>query len=120
MIGIQILLITALILFAFSIILVNPGNLKIQASKKILGIIFVFLAIFFVLFPEKSNQLAHSLGVTRGADLLLYLVVLCFIFVTLSFYLHIKEQQNEIFKLARKIAILESQKETDKSRKNAK
>lgn len=107
MIVIQILLIAGFLVLLLAL-LTNPRNLKIQAGKKILGILFIVAAVFFIIFPDKSNDIAHFVGVGRGADLLLYILILSFIFVTLSFYLRIKEEQNRTVKIARKIAILEA------------
>jgi hypothetical protein len=113
--------IQALLILGFAVLLIlllsNPRNLKIQAGKKILGVLFVVAAVFFVVFPEISNDIAHFVGVNRGADLLLYLLTLSFIFVTLSFYLRINQEQNQTVKLARKIAILEAQQRAAKRKK---
>lgn len=107
MIAIQVLLIAGFIVLLIKLLL-SPSNLKTQAGNKALGTLFVLLAIFFITFPEKSNEVAHLVGVSRGADLLLYMLTLGFIFVSLSFYLRLKQKQNHIVKLARKIAILET------------
>lgn len=107
MITIQLFLTIGFVIL-LGIFLLNPLNLKIRAWKKILGVLFVIVAIYFVLFPESANELANLVGVQRGADLLLYVLVLCFIFVTLNFYLNIREINNVQVKLARKLAILEA------------
>jgi hypothetical protein len=104
---IQALLIVGVLLFLI-FFLANPRNLKIQASKKILGVIFVLIAVFFILFPNSSNRLAHLVGVGRGADLMLYILVLAFIFVTLNSYIRMRQEEVRTTTLARKIAILEA------------
>lgn len=119
MIAIQALLIVGFVALLM-IFLTNPGSLKIQAGKKILGIVFVAAAVFFVLFPERSNDIANALGVKRGADLLLYILALSFIFVTLSFFIRIKAEQDRTVKLARKIAILEANQRQDRHSKPSK
>lgn len=119
MIAIQVLLIVGFITLLM-VFLANPGSLKIQAGKKILGILFVAAAIFFVLFPERSNDIANALGVKRGADLLLYILTLSFIFVTLSFFIRLKAEQDKTVKLARKIAILEANQVQGKRHKSSK
>lgn len=67
-----------------------------------------------VLFPEATNKLAHIFGIGRGADLLLYLLALAFIASTLTNYLHQQEQRDAIFRLARKIAIIEALDDSNK------
>ena len=37
--------------------------------------LFFALGVFFVLFPETTNKIAHWVGVSRGADLLFFLEV---------------------------------------------
>lgn len=56
---------------------------------------------------------AKYLGVGRGADLLLYFLTLSFLFMVISVYLTFIEQQEKIVKLARKIALLEKQIDSD-------
>lgn len=107
MIAIQIILIAGfctLLLFFLG----NPKNLRIQAWKKIFGLMFIVIAIFFVIFPDISNSIAHSVGVSRGADLMLYILILAFVFVTINMYIRIQQDENKIDTLARKLAITEA------------
>jgi len=113
MILIQVVLIAAFILLLLKF-LANPNSYQIKAWKKIIGILFVFLAIMAVLFPDLLNHIAHFFGVGRGADLLLYLVTLAFIFVVFSQYVSSKQEQKRLVKLARKLALLETELKSKK------
>ncbi len=107
MIVIQIILVTGFLVFLFRI-LMNPRSYQLKAWTKIFAILFTFVAILAILFPDTTNHLAKWVGVSRGADLLLYLLTLAFIFLILHTYVQEKRQQKEIVVLARKIAIIEA------------
>lgn len=104
-------------MFKFQIILVacvvilllrflgNPTSSKTQAWKKLLGVGFSLLALIIILLPELANKAAHLLGIGRGADLLLYLLTIAFIFSSISAYITSKKQQADIVKITRKLAI---------------
>jgi len=70
--------------------------------------------IFFVLDPEVTNQLAHFLGIGRGADLIFYLAILAFGYITLLLYSKIKKLEHQLTQIVRKQS-LESIKLSDKN-----
>jgi len=106
------MIIKVILAFAITFIalwfLINRNTYKARAWKKIAMIIFTILAVIVVWFPNTSNTIAHKVGVGRGADLLLYLLALAFIFSTLSLYIKHKEDQRHIVILARRIALIEA------------
>jgi small membrane protein len=81
-------------------------------DKLFIGLLLV-LGIFFVLYPEVTNQLAHFLGIGRGADLIFYLAILGFGYLTLVLYSKIKKLEDQLTKIIRKQS-LESINLTDK------
>ena len=107
MILIQVILITGFLVF-LSRILINPRSYQLKAWTKIFAILFALTAILAILLPDTTNHLANWVGVGRGADLLLYLLAVSFIFLILHIYVQEKRQQKEIVLLARKIAIMEA------------
>lgn len=107
MIWIQFVLIVG-ILFALLKFLTTTQTNKTKAWKKIIGILFTIVAIVIVLFPETANDVAHLVGVSRGADLLLYLLTLTFIFSSIDLYLKFQTDQKRLVELVRKVAILEA------------
>jgi hypothetical protein len=118
MIAIQIILIIGFLVFLFRV-LANPASYQLRAWTKILAILFVVVAIVTVISPNITNTIAHWVGVSRGADLLLYLLTLAFIFVLFSSYLSEKRLQRRMVTLARKIAILEANQAAEKPRKHS-
>ena len=107
MILIQAVLILGFLAFLFRV-LVNPASYQLRAWIKILVTLFVLLATVTVIFPDMTNTIAHWVGVSRGADLLLYLLTMAFIFSIFHSYLQEKRSQKRIVLLARKLAILEA------------
>jgi hypothetical protein len=99
------------IILAIVIALVTLGNRSTHSGKAWKKIALVFLAIGMVvavLFPDTTNDLAHLVGVGRGADLLLYVTVVAFILYVLNSYLHQQDQRDALYRLARKIAIVDA------------
>jgi hypothetical protein len=79
-----------------------------QASKKI-GLLLLFIAmVIAILFPNITNDLAHLVGVGRGADLLLYVLTLAFIAYVLNAYLRQQAERDKLFRLARKVALMDA------------
>lgn len=81
--------------------------LQRQKSRLIsLGISIVSVpGIYFVLFPENANQLAHLVGVGRGADLILYCWLVISLIVSLNLQLKILQLQGLITDLAREMTL---------------
>lgn len=107
MILIQLVLIVAILLLA-AYLVKSRNSSKAKAYKKILLLLFVPVAIIFILFPNLASDIAHFLGVGRGADLLLYSITLVLIFVLFNNYLKDRDSQRRVVGMARKIAILEA------------
>lgn len=116
MILIQVILIVGFLILLYRV-LANPESYRLGAWLKILASLFVLVAIITVLFPNSTNTLAHALGVSRGADLLLYLLTLAFIFAMFNSYIRGKRQERRVVLLARKIAILEANVRNAKGKK---
>lgn len=60
-----------------------------------------------VVFPNIVNDLAQSVGVGRGADLLLYAFIIVFIGQSLSNARKQRKQDAQLTELARKFALLD-------------
>ena len=79
-----------------------------RAWKKLALLFLVIAMVVAVLFPDSTNDLAHFVGVGRGADLLLYVVTLAFIMNVLNSYLQQQVEKDNLFRLARKLALFEA------------
>ena len=104
---IQVITVIAALLLAFYAL--NRRNTHSgKASKKIALVLLALAMIVAVLFPGTTTTVANMLGIGRGADLLLYSTVLVFIFYALNNYLKQQDQRDMLFRLARRLAVLEA------------
>lgn len=105
--GIQILLLTGIILLSLYFIF----RLQRSVLDILLLVIMSCTGIFFIVVPETTNKIAHAIGVGRGADLIFYLSILLFWFVCLKLYSKIRRMERMITEIIRTNAILNA-KET--------
>ncbi|MGD0166187.1 MAG: DUF2304 domain-containing protein [Gaiellaceae bacterium] len=107
MIVVQILLIGGIVA-VFGWFLIHPRSYRVKAWIKILTALFTALAVVVIISPRTSSGIAHLVGVGRGADLLLYVLAVAFIFVILNLYNGSREDEKKFVALARKVALLEA------------
>jgi len=104
---IRILLLSALALLGWRVFL--------KRTRLPVHIIVVFtllaLAGAAVLFPDVTNDIAHVVGVGRGADLIMYMLHVGLLFVIIHYYTKFVELQQQITHLVREIALLRRQVE---------
>jgi hypothetical protein len=69
--------------------------------------VFVLLAVgaAAVILPESTNDIAHAVGVGRGADLVMYVSIVAILFVLVHYYTKFVELQQQITTLTRELAI---------------
>lgn len=79
-----------------------------RAWKKIAAVLFVVIALLSIFFPTVSDRIAHTVGVGRGADLILYMLLLAFMFISVNTYLKFRDYDDQITTLARRLAIEEA------------
>jgi hypothetical protein len=104
---IKVVLIIAIALIAL-VAMRTPQGARHLAVRRIAMLAFVLFAVTSVIVPDVWNTLANALGVGRGTDLLLYLLVLVFLGYTASSYLRFRGLETQITQLARRIALDEA------------
>ncbi len=93
-------------IFALVIYLVRSRrSAQTQAWAKVGFVLFVLAGVYAVLRPDDTTVVAHWLGVARGTDLMLYVLIIAFSFSTLSTYLRFKDLELRYARLARAIAL---------------
>ena len=98
--GIQVLLIGGVVaIFLYYIFRLRNALFDLLAISLFSGV-----AIFFILFPEFTNEIAGRLGVGRGADLLFYSCILFFLFVVLKLFARIRRLEQTLTDLVRQQA----------------
>ena len=78
---------------------------KSRYISRVLAVVAV-AGIYFVLVPERTNQLAHLVGIGRGADLVLYCWLVISLIVSVNLQFKILKLQESITELARQVALL--------------
>lgn len=101
---IQIFLLLAVVGLALYF-LSNRRKARAKAGVKIGFVIFVLASVYAVLRPDDLTIVAKWVGVSRGTDLLLYLLVIAFMFTTMSTYIRFREQELRYARLARAVAL---------------
>jgi small membrane protein len=103
------MLIKALLILAVLVLLVfflrNHGTSRSGATVKLGFALFVALGVLAVLLPDQVSRLAQMVGVGRGTDLVLYMLVVAFGFATINTYLRFKELELRYARLARAVAL---------------
>jgi hypothetical protein len=75
------------------------------AVRRLLSALFVLVAAASVIFPDAVTWLANRVGVTTGANLVLYGLVVVFLFVTIGLYQRIHVLESKLVSLSREIAL---------------
>ena len=101
---IQVLLIGS-IAALLAYLLRSRRSARSRAWVKVGYIAFVLAGVYAVLRPDDTTVVANWLGVKRGTDLMEYVLIIAFVFVTLSTYLRFKDIELRYARLARSVAL---------------
>jgi len=94
---------------AFAIFLMLPGRgARHVAIRRLVMVLVLALTVLAVVFPNTLNAVAHAVGIGRGADLLLYGLIVVFIGNTLLQQRRSHHLERQITLLARRQAIVEA------------
>lgn len=105
---IQILLLIAA--FALLVLFVrNRHGVRVAAGKRVALVVFALLNVYAVIRPDDLTTVAKLVGVGRGTDLLLYMLVVGFLSVTLNQYLRFQGVDHRLTELARVLAVREAE-----------
>ena len=103
---VQVLLIA--VVFVVAARLFRSRGARAQAIRRLGLIAFVAFAVVSILFPDLWTRIAQNLGVGRGADLVLYSLVVAFLSFTVTTYLRFRDLETRYTRLARRIALSEA------------
>ena len=84
------------------------ARVGIRAGIKIAAVVLAVVGAAAVVDPALTQDLANIVGVTRGTDLMLYVLVVVFAFSYTSMYLRFKEHEARLAKIVRAQAIFEA------------
>lgn len=94
-----------LIIAVAGTLFIRGGGARHQALRRILMAIFLLAAASSIFFPQAWTWVANLFGIGRGADLLLYLLVLAFFAFMASTHRKFRQFEKSMTELARQLAI---------------
>ena len=100
----QVLAVLAIAFAAF--FMLRSGGARHQAIRRILMLLFIVGAALSVFVPEVWTRLVNLVGIARGADLLLYFLVLTFLGFVATTYRRFRKLEKDVTELARELALL--------------
>lgn len=98
---IQWVLVSGLLLFLFYALLQRGKSRLVNLAIAVTSI----AGIYFVLFPDQTNELARWMGVGRGADLILYCWLVISLIVSVNLQFKIMGLQEMLTDLTRELAL---------------
>ena len=104
---IKVLLITSSLLLLV-ILFRHRQRVALRAGSRIAAIGLFIAAVASIADPDIPQAAAERLGVARGTDLLLYLLVVVFALSTMGLYFRLRETDHRVRQLARALAIEET------------
>jgi len=95
-------IVVIILLLALSL---RGGGARQQALRRVFMVLFVAVAAVALIFPQTLTWVANLLGIGRGADLLLYLLVLVFLGFVASSYRRFRHLETDTTRVARRMAL---------------
>lgn len=83
----------------------NRRTARAKAWVKIGFVVFVVFMVYGIIRPQDLTWVANQIGVGRGTDLVLYVLIVGFAFTTISTYIRFREHELRFARLARVIAL---------------
>jgi len=97
-------------LFAFSRALLRFKDRKISAKEFTAWTILWAAAIVVILLPGTTFFFANILGITRGADFVVYVSIIALFYLVFRLYVKIDGVERNLTKLVREISISKGKK----------
>lgn len=86
----------------------RPRRAGLRPHLRFLSLGALCLAMLAILFPDVTTRISHLLGVGRGVDLILYLMIVFLLFVVTGLRLRLGQVQRNLTLLTRQIAFLQA------------
>jgi hypothetical protein len=111
-------IIAVLIIGIAGLLLVRGSGQGHQALRRLMMALFIAAAATSVFFPESWTWVANRVGVGRGTDLLLYLLVLVFIGFVATTYRRFRYLEDKITQLSREFALDNAERPRESPKKS--
>jgi hypothetical protein len=109
------IIITVLVVLALVVVVSKKRQNKMTLTQA--GAWFVMWLVVLIVFwyPESTNYLASTLGIGRGADLIIYVAILAMFYMMFRMYLRVDKLNSDITEVVRKVGIDKANINKDKS-----
>jgi hypothetical protein len=104
---VQVALVLAVIIVSLALMR-GGSNARHLAIRRIMLVLFAFLAALSIFFPELLTRVARLLGIGRGTDLVLYGLIVSFLVFMATTYQRFRHMESTLTKLSRRIALDET------------
>ncbi len=101
---IQVILVLATVALG-AVVLRGGATNRHLATRRLLCCGLVLGGLVSVVWPDSLSWAADQVGVARGADLFLYVMVMVFLFTTVSLYQRVHDLDSRITVLVRELAL---------------
>lgn len=102
-------LIKAILILSFLSVLVwafrNRSRVGLRAGMRLLAVALTAAAVVSIVDPEITQHAADFVGVTRGTDLVLYLLTVVYVLTTVGTYFRFREQERRLVEVVRANAL---------------
>ena len=90
----------------------HRGRVELRAGARVLALALFVVAVISIIVPDIPQTAAETVGVARGTDLLLYLLVVVYVLTTLGLYFRVREGDQRLRRLAREMALERAERES--------
>jgi small membrane protein len=80
-------------------------RVELRAGSRVLVLVLAAVAVTSIIDPDIPQSMANVLGVARGTDLLLYVLIVVFVLTTLGLYFRLRDTDQQLRRLVRSLAI---------------
>lgn len=105
-----------MISFLLSVLMAGVGLLAVMLRRRAPAIalavaLLATAGVWFAWRPQDLNQLAHAVGVGRGADLALYMGLSLCLLALVALLLQLRHLQSRFTQLAREVALMRARQD---------
>jgi hypothetical protein len=99
-----------LILTAVAFLIVYLGFFRSVLRDRLIAVIIFASAVFAILFPDLTTKVANFVGVGRGTDLILYLLVVGSMFAVVMLTSRLMNVEKALTEVVRQFAITNAER----------
>ena len=104
------IIISILVIIALSVIIKRKSQNKLSLGQAATWFLMWLIVLIVFWYPESTSYLASSLGIGRGADLIIYAAIVVMFYMLFRMYLRMDKLSDDITKIVRKVGIDEVNK----------